>query len=406
GAPAAPRDEAATAQAVFAALQENGFLPLAYAEEGGTAELALAGGDYRSLAQVASRVLRAVQPALPRDIEMLRLRWWQARVEVAVLEIPRAALEAVARNRASPEEAWATARLLPATGAITPGAVENEGPFWSWQAGPRVNMALGDPSRTLRWQAGVALGGRIELGAGWALAASVQQSLLGNLEGGLPSDSRLPHVRSDYARYAREGSTALSTLYAERIWNAGPDLFARGTAGWLEPMFAGFSSEILWRPVDKPFAIGLDLNWVTQRAFDQRLGLRDYSVVTGHASLYAELPWWNLYGILRAGRYLAGDWGVTVELGRRFDSGIEVGGFATFTDVSAARFGEGSFDKGIYVRLPLDLFGRASRARGTALIRPVQRDGGQMLAVDNPLWEVSRDGRADALSRGMAGFGR
>ena len=37
--------------------------------------------------------------------------------------------------------------------------------------------------------------------------------------------------------------------------------------------------------------------------------------------------------VLRAGRYLAGDWGATVELGRRFDSGIEVGAFATFTDV-------------------------------------------------------------------------
>ena len=34
-----------------------------------------------------------------------------------------------------------------------------------------------------------------------------------------------------------------------------------------------------------------------------------------------------VYGILRAGRYLAGDWGGTVEIGRRFDSGIEVGGF-------------------------------------------------------------------------------
>ena len=115
---------------------------------------------------------------------------------------------------------------------------------------------------------------------------------------------------------------------------------------------------------------------------------------------------WNLYGILRAGRYLAGDWGTTIEMGRRFDSGIEVGGFATFTNVPFARFGEGSFDKGIYVRLPLSLFGTEARGSGTAVIRPVQRDGGQRLAVDNPLWEVTRAGREDAVRRGIGDYAR
>jgi hypothetical protein len=43
-------------------------------------------------------------------------------------------------------------------------------------------------------------------------------------------------------------------------------------------------------------------------------------------------------------------------------------------------------------------------ARATAVVRPVQRDGGQRLLVDNPLWEVARDGRADALQRGFMGF--
>ena len=115
---------------------------------------------------------------------------------------------------------------------------------------------------------------------------------------------------------------------------------------------------------------------------------------------------WNLYTVVRAGRYLAGDWGGTLEVERRFDSGIEVGGFATLTNVPFRRFGEGSFDKGIYVRVPLDLFGGTTRAVGTALIRPVQRDGGQRLAVDNPLWETTRDGRVDAARRGVGGYTR
>lgn len=398
--------EAEQARLVFAALEEAGFRPLAFRQDGLVAEIALQGGDARTLPQLSTAVLRATQPVLPPDAEMLRLRWWQSGVEVAVLEVPRGALEALARHRASPEEAWLASHLLPASGGIPPGSLANPGPFWDWEIGPRLALQLGDPTRSLRWQAALGASARVEFGGGWALAGGVGQALLGNLSGGLPSDSLLPHVRSDYARYAREGETAITALYAERIWNIAPDVFARATLGYLEPMFGGASAELLWRPQGRGFGLGLDLNWVAQRDYGQKLGFLGYSVATGHASLYADLPWWNLYGVLRAGRYLAGGWGATIEVGRRFDSGIEVGGFATFTDVSAAQFGEGSFDKGLYVRLPLELFGRRSRAIGSALIRPVQRDGGQRLGVDNPLWEVTREGRADALRRGLGGYAR
>jgi hypothetical protein len=217
----------------------------------------------------------------------------------------------------------------------------------------------------------------------------------------------LPRVRSDYALYADEGrNLAVTSLYAERMWSLAPDIFARTTAGYLEPMFAGISGEVLWRPHDRPYAVGLDVNYVAQRDFDQRFGLQDYRVTTGHLSLYLDLPWWNLTTTLRGGRYLAGDWGGTVEVARRFDSGIEVGAFATITDVPFNRFGEGSFDKGIFIRVPLDIFGVQSRSAIGAVIRPTQRDGGQRLAVDNNLWDITRDGREDSLRRGTAWFTR
>ena len=238
------------------------------------------------------------------------------------------------------------------------------------------------------------------------MAGSAARALAGNLDEGLPSDSRLPRVRSDFARYAREGRTSIPTLYAERIWTPAPDVFARVTGGLLEPMFSGVSAEALWRPHAKPFALGLDLNWVAQRDYGGGFSTLGYSVATGHVSLYADLPVWGLHGVLRGGRYLAGDWGGTVEIGRRFDSGIEVGGFATFTNATFRRFGEGSFDKGIYLRFPLQLMGPETSARATAVLRPVLRDGGRRLLVDNPLWEVARDGRADALQRGFMGFVR
>ena len=79
---------------------------------------------------------------------------------------------------------------------------------------------------------------------------------------------------------------------------------------------------------------------------------------------------------------------------------------ASFTSASYSEFGEGSFDKGIFIRVPLDLFGVQTRSSLGAVIRPVQRDGGQRLAVENQLWDVTRDGREEAFRRGVAWFTR
>ncbi|MBW6398281.1 YjbH domain-containing protein [Roseomonas sp. HJA6] len=391
---------------MFAALREAGLSPRALAIEGDEARIAVGDGRYRTLAQVVGRVVRAAQPLLPRQVERVVVSWSLAGAEVARIMVLRSAMEAAARGYGSAEEIFATATLM-AAGDPFEDAVRAEGPFFDWRVEPGLRLILGDPSRTALWQAAVAAGARVEFGAGFSLAGGVAQVVGQNLSSAGPSDSLLPHVRSDYAFYADEGQTlAVTSLYAERIWSPAPDVFARATVGYLEPMFAGVSGEILYRPHDQPWGIGVDVNYVAQRDYDQRFGLQDYRVTTGQVSLYLDLPWWNLTTTLRGGRYLAGDWGGTVEVARRFDSGIEVGAFATLTSASYSDFGEGSFDKGIFIRVPLDLFGVQTRSNMGAVIRSVQRDGGQRLAVENPLWELTREGREEALQRGVAWFTR
>lgn len=397
---------AEVARRLFPALREAGFIPIALDIREDEARITVSGGRYRTLAQVTGRVVRAAQPHLPAEVERIRLSWERDGVVVARLVTLRQAFENLGRSMGSAEEILHATQLLPAHADRSDTELRSAPPRFSWGIAPAINLQVGDPQTSVRWQAGIAAGARMELGWNLAIAGSVQQNLAGNLDRGLPSDSVLPHVRSDFARYARAADTTIPALYIERMWNPAPDVFARVTAGMLEPMFGGISSEVLWRPQGQPYAFGLDVNWVAQREYRQRLGTLGYSVATGHASMYLDLPVWNMFTILRAGRYLAGDWGGTIEVGRRFDSGIEVGGFATFTNVSARDFGEGSFDKGIYVRVPFDFFGVGSRNRAALNVRPVQRDGGQRLAVDNALWDVSRDGRADALRRGFDWFAR
>ena len=82
---------------------------------------------------------------------------------------------------------------------------------------------------------------------------------------------------------------------------------------------------------------------------------------------------------LSYGKYLAGDIGTTIELSRTYKNGVNFGVFASFTDVTAKQFGEGSFDKGIFFNIPIY----------TNLInyswRPLTKDPGAKLIRKNTL---------------------
>jgi len=63
-----------------------------------------------------------------------------------------------------------------------------------------------------------------------------------------------------------------------------------------------------------------------------------------------------------------------------FHNGASMGVFATKTNVSAANFGEGSFDKGIFLTVPFDAFmPKSSMLRAAFNWRPLTRDGGAKL---------------------------
>lgn len=70
--------------------------------------------------------------------------------------------------------------------------------------------------------------------------------------------------------------------------------------------------------------------------------------------------------------------------------GVRVGAFITKTNASAAQFGEGSFDKGIYVTIPFDaLLMRSTTGTANFLWKPLTRDGGAKLARSNPLYGLT-----------------
>ena len=102
----------------------------------------------------------------------------------------------------------------------------------------------------------------------------------------------------------------------------------------------------------------------------------------------------------RVWRSSAGPDDFSLTLSREFENGWELGGFFTLTDVSAEDFGEGSFDKGILLTVPLGwIMGQPSRSNFSTTLRPIQRDGGQRLEVPGRVYDPIRQQHARALTR-------
>lgn len=346
--------------------------------------------SYSQTAQALGRTARVITRVAPASVERIAMvpvvnglpgsQVVMSRRDLEAFEFrPQAA--ALSLNNSSFEEAI---QSVPPADARYPRL--------RWNLKPYLTPSFFDPDAPVRADIGLELGATLQPARGLEFSGAVRKRLVGNLdESTRESTSVLPRVRSDFNIYDREGDTKLIELTGAYYFKPGANLYGRVTAGYLEPMFGGVSTELLWKRHDSRLALGIEANYVRQRDFNQLFSFRNYETFTGHVSAYYQLESGYHFQV-DVGQYLAGDVGATFSFDREFDNGWRVGAFATFTDVSYDDFGEGSFDKGLRVTVPIDwLSGGASREQYEATIRPVQRDGGARLSVNDRLYERVRD---------------
>ena len=213
-----------------------------------------------------------------------------------------------------------------------------------------------------------------------------------------PTDSTVPRVRTQVREYVTTADVTLPILQLSHVGKLGNNQYYSVYGGMLESMFGGVGAEWLYRPFGSKLALGIDINAVKQRGFEQDFSFRDYQTTTGHVSLYWDTGIQDIQATLQAGRYLARDVGITVDLARVFDNGVKMGAWFTKTDMSAKEFGEGSFDKGIYVDIPFDAMMTSSSSSIANLIwQPLLRDGGARLGRAVSLEELTRASKGDGL---------
>lgn len=243
-------------------------------------------------------------------------------------------------------------------------------------------LQLFDPDDPARYQFYLDLGANYRLANHLVLRASYGINIYNNFDESLrqESDSQLPKVRSDIVKYLNEGETGIDELMLDSRNTYGSNLHYRVFGGILEEMFSGTGGEVLYWPTGSRVALGLSLAYAKQRDFDKRFDHLNYGVTTGFVSAYWETPFYQYDVAVHAGQYLAKDVGATLEVRRTFSNGWQIGVWATRTDVSSEEFGEGSFDKGFYFKIPLNtLLNSNTRSAISTRIRPIQRDGGQRL---------------------------
>lgn len=257
---------------------------------------------------------------------------------------------------------------------------------------PGFHQIFGTPDKALTYQIVADADASVHFTRNLWLDAEVEANLLNNFAGSTyDPPSQLPRVRTDTRKYLESSNVKMPLLQLTWTRQLGTDLYGMAYGGMLESMFGGVGGEVLFRPLHDRWAIGVDANWVRQRGFKQNFAFRNYQVATGLATFYYDTGWHGLHANISVGRYLAGDWGTTLDVSRHFDNGVRMGAWATFT-TAGRRYGEGSFDKGFYISVPLDLFLPLSSSRPKYVYwQPLLRDGGARLNKAYSLYDMTDD---------------
>ena len=377
-------------------IQEKIFL-VSSSQSGNNQIIVIEQKHYSTNSQAIGRALRIMSRFVP-------IKYNKFTVVVAELGIPIVEITIDRNEIASivdaPNSELITLRLAEINSAKS--VYKNSNPNYNnilnydWSIMPYYRLHLFDPDNPFYYDLGPRLRARILPKPGLVISASLAKSVFSSFDDIYRgAKGRLPHVRTDMKQYLNILDERIEHLTMSSYFKFQDEVYGRITAGYLEPMFAGISSEILFSPINKSYAFGAEINTVKAREFRQLFGFREISgmpKVNGHLSGYFDTGFYYYKSQFDVGKYLAGDIGATLKLSRNFPNGWKVGGFFTLTDASFQDFGEGSFDKGIFMTIPFNsVLPYETNGSVSETIKPIQGDGGAKLTVNDRLYELVND---------------
>lgn len=376
-------------------LYEGGFLVKSSALDNGVLTIYGNQMSYRDHEEAVERIGRILAAELPADISSYKIVNLGGQLPMLETVVDAADFKAVARNEnigASFTSTYVRQDVSEQTLAeykpiYNKGFYTNLEMFWI--------QTFGSPEEFYMYQGGVILGAGYSFNQNFSVHGASKVTLLENFDKFNfkvdALDTPLPRVRTYVREYVTRSKITMDTLFGNWQDRLAPNLYGQLYGGYLETMFGGVGGEVIYRPVDKNWAVGFDLNYVRQRSYENDWDFFDYKVLTGHANIYWKPEFLTDSQLtFNIGRFLAKDVGVNVDFAKRFRSGIVLGAYAAVTDASSADYGEGSFTKGFYISIPFDLFSiTPALGRGKLPWIPISRDGGQMLNRPSMLYNLT-----------------
>lgn len=254
---------------------------------------------------------------------------------------------------------------------------------------PDIKTHIGSPEKFLYSGFGIKASTEIQFSRNIVFYSEIGKSLIDNFDEKLSiPNSRLAKVRTQVVDYLQQSSKDIyiSNMAIESIWSPYSDTYAKLSLGYLESMYGGIATEFLYKPFKKNTAFSYEYNYIKKRNFNQKLSFSDYKTTTSHINIAHYHTKTNILAKWSYGKYLAGDKGYTIDVSRRMPNGWQAGIWFSNTNVSAEDFGEGSFDKGFYIHIPLSIFSKEYNKNLQAFsLRSMTRDGAQKLELRNRL---------------------
>lgn len=389
-------------------LAKDGLTLEAMAVSSSKVTIRLRNERYLASAEAIGRTARILSRMMPDSVETFKIIPVARGIALSEVTLKRSDLEVLEHDGNGAALSYAAAKITDAANSSDKLIFrEDLYPKFTWGIGPYIRSSYFDPDSPIRAEVGLSANASYTITPGLVLSGQISKRAVGNIHTATRrSDSKIRRVRSDGALYNQAGDPAINDLTLAYHFRPGKNLYGRVTVGYLETMYGGVSTELLWKPVDSDLAIGLEANLLRQRDFNQLFGFQDYQVATGHLTAYWDMGK-DFHSQLSVGRYLGGDYGGTLKLERTFKNGWRVGVYATITDIPFSDFGEGSFDKGLLFTVPLGHFvGSPTGRTFNSTIQPLTRDGGARVKVDDRLYGVVNNHHNKALKDSWGRFWR
>jgi hypothetical protein len=316
------------------------------AVDGDTIYVTVRGAGDRNFARVAGRVSRILSVTAPDQYTRFAITQTAGGFELDTIMIDRASLAPAVNRPDGARQVFDAAQIVPTPRTRAPAIFEQGHNSWTdfsikprfsfdWQSSDELTF-VGDLSATALYAPTASTQLRGQLG----------YRFLNKWDQADAPDT--PQVRSDFTAYDPD-TVALLAATATYRTKLTDTVYGRVSGGLFERMYGGVSLEAVWRDPARNFALGLEGTHVQKRAYDAPLGFEDLTASTLISSVYANLGSQGDFVVLDAGRYLAGDFGANLTVGRDFNNGWRV---AVFTKWSEDVDEPLAF--GVAINIPLD----------------------------------------------------